>query len=103
MKRFSVIITLLGCVGCGQLEPTRVQTYGFDEVLAGLDWRTIAPGCVARWPVPRVETRQATYVQRTDDGRLMVTYRLDADHTLTVEFHTVDGVWRLCEWDTTNN
>jgi len=106
MKKIFAIVAILflttACRG-SMLTPDvqRIETQAYPTVLNQLNWRTIAPGCVVRMPVPSVEGAEFRHLSRESDS-LTVDWRLNADYTLTATFHAVDGEWRLCSWDTSN-
>jgi hypothetical protein len=81
---------------------TRTETVSYQQILAQLAWNEDAPGCVVRRPVPIPDNTQFRHLWRENDS-LDVEWRLNADYTISANFRADAGLWKLCEWDTTNN
>ena len=68
-----------------------------------IDWSRTAPGCSPRRPIV-APTQQWDTSDYQQEGKLLTLVYIRANDMLFAEFvRNADGVYELCEWDTSDN
>lgn len=69
-----------------------------------LRWDLTAAGCEPRLPVPVIGSEDQLVSETFTEGRtIWVLFYERPEDLLFVEFRLEGGLWKLCDWDTSDN